>query len=138
MTTNPCSYANAYAADKIITTNIDAYVEAECGRKDDDDGTTGDGNRNRMTSLEVRFPGLVADLRERRSWSSGECLRRLGSGQLQLATHFHKREAEQVQSRPVSGGFGMLIVCGQPAAPDLVERGGLDEDRAAGAGQEVP
>jgi hypothetical protein len=31
----------ARGADKIITSNIDAHVEAECGRKDDDDGTAG-------------------------------------------------------------------------------------------------
>jgi integrase len=31
----------ARGADKLITSNIDAHVEAERGRKDDDDGTTG-------------------------------------------------------------------------------------------------
>ena len=31
----------ARGADKIITSNIDAHVEAERGRKDDDDGTAG-------------------------------------------------------------------------------------------------
>jgi hypothetical protein len=30
-----------------------------------------DGNRTRMTSVEVRSPGLRADLRESRSWSPG-------------------------------------------------------------------
>jgi hypothetical protein len=31
----------ARGADKIITSNIDAHVEAERGRRDDDDGTAG-------------------------------------------------------------------------------------------------
>jgi integrase len=31
----------ARGADKIITSNIDAHVEAKRGRKDDDDGTAG-------------------------------------------------------------------------------------------------
>jgi integrase len=31
----------ARGADKLITSNIDAHVEAERGRKDDDDGTAG-------------------------------------------------------------------------------------------------
>jgi hypothetical protein len=35
-------------------------------------GGAGDGNRNRVTSLEVRSPGLRAELRRCRSWSVGE------------------------------------------------------------------
>jgi hypothetical protein len=62
----------------------------------------------------------------------------LGSGLgLESVTHFHQREAQQVETRPLFWRHGPLIIGGQPDTPDRVPRRGLDDDPVAGAEQEL-